>query len=79
MCAGRPFFITIGVAQASCAPARIERGDGVRQHLTRDVVDVRRQLDRGRPGRGAVAGCVSVPTSTCTTFGRPAVSAVPAP
>ncbi len=80
MCAGRPFFITIGVAQASWAPAASEGGDRVGEHLAGDVVDVDLEL-HGRAARARASRSASarVPTRTCTTLGRPAGSAVPAP
>ena len=40
VCAGRPFFMTIGVIHASCAPGRQQRGHGEREDLAGRVVDV---------------------------------------
>ena len=55
-------------------------GDRVGEDLAGDVVDVDLELARPRgPAPASALGSASVPTRTCTTFGRPAGSAVPAP
>ena len=54
-----------------------ERGDRVGEHLAGDVVDVDLEL-HGRAGPGAASTAspsAPSPTITCTTLGRPAVSA----
>ena len=76
VCAGRPFFITIGVAQASWAPAA--RSAAIVWASTSPVTSstLTSSCTAARPGRGRRRlGAVASPTTTCTTLGRPAVSA----
>ena len=79
MCAGRPFFITIGVTQASCAPAAIS---AVMVWAITSPVASSTLVSKsctGWPGSGKALAVDASPTTTCTTLGRPGMSAAACP
>ena len=82
MCAGRPFFIRIGVSQASRGAGVEQRGEHVRPQPRVEVVDVGLDSSGPVPGGGrrrAGPTPVGSPTSSRSTFAWVSGSRPPAP